>query len=466
MNPSAAKVPRDDDPVVERLRETLRLEADAVAPFTGRLRSIAAIHDWRARRRTARRRVAAAVAAVAGIAVIGVSAAVVANQPLRSTTVGVGGGSVNQSMLHIRGRVPTIRPALSAPPASGGPVPVPASFTPLSATFVTSRIGYVLGTVSCSSGRCLALAGTLDGGSAWQDLGVPAPPGTAPNFLASGTVELSMRFSDQNDGWIYGRVGTQYVLWWTANQGATWQAVGQAQTQGGEVLSLEATQRRAEAAVFRGSPAGLTMISSPQSSAIWRPVSATLPASGSNPSTQLVLQGNAGWIVANAPTFVAGARLGPSGRWASWVPVGGQCGPGIRVRVAAVKAQDLFAECQAPTGAAGAAVYYSADGGSTWTSMGRLPSGLRVQAFAAASNTTLAVAGRLDGRTVIEVSESAGSRWAPVWRGSGTVSNLGFENSSQGIAVVTSPAGSELLMTYSAGLTWQRQDFQKLPLSA
>ncbi|MHB1928188.1 MAG: beta propeller repeat protein [Acidimicrobiales bacterium] len=461
MSPSTAQIPPDDDPIVERLRETLRLEAEAVAPFTGRLRSIAAIHDWRARRQAARRRVATAVAAVAAVAVIGVSAAVVANQPVRSTAVGVGGGPVSQPLLHPQTQNPATKPAVSKPVASGGLVPMPANFAPLSATFVTTRIGYVLGTVPCSRVRCLELAGTLDGGGTWRDLGVPDPSGTTPLALpTSGAVDLSMRFSDQSNGWIYGHVDTQYVLWWTGDAGASWQAVGQAQTEGGVVTSLEATAQRAEAAVVRAPGGDMTMISSPQAAAAWKTVSPTLPAGGSNPSTDLVLQGHAGWVVDNAPTFVAGARLSPSGGWTSWKPI---CATGTRVQLAAVSAHVLFEECQASTGAA--TVYQSTNGGTSWFGAGQGPAGLKIQGFAAASQTTLAVAGRVGNQTVIELSENAGANWTIVWRGSGTVTQLGFEDPAQGIALVASGSRAELLMTYFYGRAWSQRDFQLAPLS-
>lgn len=454
MTARPAPLPAEDEPLVGRLRETFRLEAEAVAPFTGRYRSIAAIHDWRARRRAARRRAAGAILAVAAVAAVtaaGVSAAVVANRPAGTNVVaapGIRSGVIGR--LHqARSMTPTVG-AASVPE-------VPASFAPLAATFVTSDIGYTLGTVACPWVRCLTLAGTLDGGRTWTDLGTPVPAGTTLGLPASGPIALSMRFSDQDDGWIYGNVGTQYVLWWTGDAGHTWRAVGQKVTGGGSVTALEATGGRAQAAVVRGAPAGVTVISSAQSSTTWSQTSPRLRLAGTTtPATDLVLQQQGGWLVVNAPTFVSGARLASPGRWVPWTPVAAS---GATVHLAADSATDVFEAAQPAQGAAGAALYHSTDGGLQWSSIARLPAGLRVEALAAPTVGTVAVAGADGGRTVIQMSDDSWLTAQTVWSGSGPVSELGFEDAQQGIALI----GSRLLMTYDGGAHWAGVDFQHRP---
>src|SRR5207244_13617015 len=50
---------------------------------------------------------------------------------------------------------------------------VPAGFEPVSATFISSADGWVLGSVPCQDARCPAIVRTTDGGSTWSS--IPAP---------------------------------------------------------------------------------------------------------------------------------------------------------------------------------------------------------------------------------------------------------------------------------------------------
>lgn len=100
-------------------------------------------------------------------------------------------------------------------PVAVGPVgtKVPAGFTPMSATFVSDRTGWVLGSSPCptGTGRCDVIARTRDGGATWR--AIPSPR-TSPDSLAQ------IRFADERNGFITGD-----RLWATHDGGATWKAV-------------------------------------------------------------------------------------------------------------------------------------------------------------------------------------------------------------------------------------------------
>ena len=471
MSPSPAPLPpEDDDALLDRLRHALRSEADAVVPFSGRARSIAAIHDWAARRRRKRRRALTGVASLVLVCLVALSASVVADRPGASTSVGVTAPAGTRSSALLRPPQDTPTHSERSTPAALGSVPAGAvapGFEPLSATFVTPGIGYVLGTAACGGGRCPLLASTTDGGSTWTSLGNPDPSTSSGLALGSPTsVHLGIRFADQEHGWIYGYLGSTPVLWWTSDAGTTWTDLQPPALQGGEVAALEAMDGRAEAILVRGEPSGVQTVSAPKTSSAWKAVSVILPAGHQgNPSPQLVLQGSAGWLVEEDPTFVTGARLTRYGTWKRWSP---SCATTAeRVLLAAVSATDVLELCQ-PAGSTGDANLYQSkragDPGS-WTQIARTPYGLDPQALAANRADSFAVAGQQSGKAVIDLHTP--TSWiTPAWSGSGQLTELGFEDPLQGIAMVRSAHSSSMLMTYDGGLHWSRIDFQRSPPSS
>src|SRR5450759_5231023 len=70
---------------------------------------------------------------------------------------------------------PTLSPSIVAvapsptPSATSvSPDAIPADFQPLSVTFVSADMGWVLGSASCGSNTCPVVVRTLDGGRTWQ----------------------------------------------------------------------------------------------------------------------------------------------------------------------------------------------------------------------------------------------------------------------------------------------------------
>lgn len=136
-------------------------------------------------------------------------------------------------------------PTTTAPPVTRPPVggAVPAGFAPASASFPSASTGFVLGLDSaCSSGSCVALARTTDGGTHW--VGLPAPTAAyAPRGNAapsSQTAVSEVRFADELDGWAYGP-----DLFATHDGGRTWQQV----ELGGAVVALAAADGVVDAVV-------------------------------------------------------------------------------------------------------------------------------------------------------------------------------------------------------------------------
>jgi hypothetical protein len=471
VSPAAAPLPpEDDDALLDRLRHALRCEADAVVPFSGRARSIAAIHDWAARRRRRRHRAMTGAAGLVAICLVALSAAVIAGRADHSTSVGVTAPTSTRSGDLLRPPQDNHTPSSRPTPSALGAVPagaVPAGFEPLSATFVTPAIGYVLGTASCGSARCPLLASTTDGGSTWASLGDPDPSTSAGLDLGSPTsVHLGVRFADQEHGWIYGYLGSTPVLWWTSDAGTTWSDLQPSALAGGEVAALEAMDGRAQAIVVRGEPSGVQVVSTPKTSPVWKTVSTILPAGHQgNPSPQLALQGSSGWLVEQDPTFVTGARLTRYGTWQRWSP---PCATtSDRVLLAAPSATEVLALCQ-PAGSDGdASVYRSERAGNpgTWTQTARTPYGLDPQAFAANTADSFALAGQQSGRAVIELHTPT-SPIRAAWSGSGGFTQLGFEDPAQGIAMIRSADASSMLMTYDGGSRWSQVDFQRSPASS
>src|ERR1700761_3032504 len=108
----------------------------------------------------------------------------------------------------------------SARPASGNPPP-PKGFEADSASFVTAKTGYVLGTRKCSILPCTAeLEKTVNGGKTWTKVSAP-PTELVPTFTGSPRSAVStVRFANASDGWVYGP-----ALWATGDGGARWHRV-------------------------------------------------------------------------------------------------------------------------------------------------------------------------------------------------------------------------------------------------
>jgi photosystem II stability/assembly factor-like uncharacterized protein len=327
---------------------------------------------------------------------------------------------------------------------------VPAGFGVLSTSWISEQVGWALGAVPCTGGRCLSLAQTGDGGATWVPRQAPSvPPASATDALAAQKV----RFANLNDGWVFGP-----GLWATHDGGIHWARVTLPGASGAEVSSLEAASGQVHAALLDGPK--LRIESSPVGADAWQPSPLELSVgAGPVPSAQLVLQGNTGWLVEVNRVVVGGARL-QGGRWTAWDPPcldGG--GPAV---LASSNPSEVVAVCNEGlwTGPEVAIrAYESADGGSTFR---RLPSTLPRGSDRDAGRPgprSIAVAGATDaGRPTIVATFDDGATWRNVWRGNArrVLRELGFTTAWQGVAVETSSdgLGGRILMTHDGGRTW------------
>ena len=213
----------DDDELIERLRRTLQTEAAALRPrperqSNGRYREPGRILPLT-------RRWPYALAAVAAAAAIAIAAIEIPGngKPVRIETPASSPGAVVRPptpATTVVSRTAGPQPPTSLPPVTLPPVPVPAGFQPQSVTFDSLQHGWVLGTVPCTSGACLTIAQTHDGGHTWVK--TTAPDG---DFTSDGGA-ASVRFANGLDGWVYvdnPAGGSQ--LWSTHDGGTTWNPV-------------------------------------------------------------------------------------------------------------------------------------------------------------------------------------------------------------------------------------------------
>lgn len=466
----------DEAHLVDRLRATLRTEADAVEPFGPRARALAALTEHDTRRRASRRRRAAAVttaaAAVAAVAaVVTVTARTPAPTPVGVSGLGAGAG------FPLVGAPPATRariPQRAGPPAAAAHAPVsaatsppqtpatqgtaaasavPAGFSAMSVTFVTPYIGWVLGTVPCGTGSsCAAIARTSDGGVTWQYLGSPSA-GAQTLAVASGSqLQLQLRFADTSSGWIFGTAGGQPVLWATHDGGATWGPQQLPGASGVVVSSLEAAGGQVRLSAVTAQPLAVSIYGSPRATNSWKEALSLPTASSPAAPPQVVLQQSAGWLVEDDGGKAVGARLA-RGRWTQWTP---PCGAGGGIPLLAAPTPVwLAAVCPASS-----TLEASSDGGSTWVGVGALPP-VTVDAVAASSPGAVVLAGHGPTQAVIDRVAATGAPWQTAWTGpaGARVTELGFETTAQGVAVVDTGSGGELLMTHDGGASWQQVSF-------
>jgi photosystem II stability/assembly factor-like uncharacterized protein len=347
----------------------------------------------------------------------------------------------------------------TTPPVTTPIAPVPAGFQPLSVTFVSPHTGWVLGTALCGPSDCTILAQTTDGGSSWTEVGrLPMTLNrSAGNRSAGG--ESWVRFADLDTGWIVASAGSQASeLWVTHDGGRSWALEPNPGGASATVLALEASDGRVHLVDLEPGTGVDRIFSSPVGREAWAAASAT-PSFGAGPvpSSEMVLQGSAGWVLNVNRTVVGGARLNSSAGWTAWTPPCSDAhGPGY---LAASSTSSLYAVCTEGVWGSPAAgtipnsewLYASSNGGASFSVVGRVPQTTAAGIISVAPGTaTIAQAGG----SGITATFDGGKSWQRVSSVAG-ITYLGFTTASQGVAIAqTSDGSSALIMTHDGGHTW------------
>ncbi|MGZ4729282.1 MAG: WD40/YVTN/BNR-like repeat-containing protein [Acidimicrobiales bacterium] len=356
--------------------------------------------------------------------------------------------------------------------AGGSGTPVPTGFEPASVTFVSADQGVVLGTSSCSSPPCTAMAATDDGGATWHGLAAPAALLAAslrdPSSADAPGAVSEVRFGSHLDGWVFGP-----ALWSTHDGGEHWAE----QHLDGTVTDLASADGVAYAVVTTcpsgACEQGASLYRTDAGVDDWQVVDGvSLPAEGG----QIELHGRAAWFVGPASSDGGGATFLSSPDGATWTSHDDPCSAddAFLDSVAPVDTDNLFLLCVDDPGAGsqGKSVRVSTDAGATTTAKGSPPRGGIAAEIAAADSSSVAVTAQ-SGASFIYRSGDGAETWTTVDElpdGGAGFRDLGFTTSTQGVVISGEPVdtttetdapapGSQLLMTRDAGATWTPVSF-------
>ena len=338
----------------------------------------------------------------------------------------------------------------SAQPASGNPPP-PKGFEAASASFVSARTGFVLGTRRCSILPCKALLRrTVNGGKTWTSVPAPAvslvPPFTAPPLSNVSTA----RFSSASDGWLFNP-----GLWATTDGGRHWHRVALP----GEVIAVAASDGVVFAATepVNGGLGQAKLYRSRVGTSRWTRVAGVAPADA------LTVSGHSVWAGV-APTMSASTD---SGRHWSTLPF--RCPPDApdATAVAAASPANVALACTNPSspqpGVSHKDVFTSANGGRTFHLAGHPAqpgnTGLIAMPLGRPQVITLTAT---SGASYLYRSADSGRTWrmATYFDGGLGFRDLAYASATTGYLIHFggSPAiayGKGLMKTVNAGATWR-----------
>jgi hypothetical protein len=365
------------------------------------------------------------------------------------------------------------RTAVAAPAFGGLPGNSAAApgFQPLSLTFASQRVGWVVGTVVCGHGRrCLALRETKDAGLSWAARAIPPAMAVAITHAPVGLAypPLGVQFADSQDGWLYADGG----LWSTHDGGHSWQRhtpPNLAAPNEDTILDVASAAGKVYLLGWAGAK-GVIVDSSPAKTDRWHPARTPhlgLPAGGGLLVGALVLQGSAGWLVEGNDRGISGsARLDRKGHWLRWTPPCAALGNSFTVPTL-VGPQSLDAVCvmggfasplpnTAPPGATlgSSWLYSSNDGGATFRPVTQL--GLLGTSFgdlvSPAPGVLLVTQSGAHGDDLLQ-SLDGGTDFAVVYRG--VVGALAFATPTHGLAIIEKPShATAAIKTTDGGRHW------------
>ena len=355
-------------------------------------------------------------------------------------------------------------PAQGGLPAGG---PVPAGFRAVDLTWVSTDIGFALGTAPCATAPCTSIVRTVDGGKSW--VGLPAPKAMLSQTEdCSGSCVSGLRFANPDVGYAFG----PHALFLTTDGGRNW-----VQQRGGSAYSLEIVDGMALRVLGQAPSCApgcdFKVQRAALGSADWHDV--PLPAGGQHAGAELRASGRTA-VLATFGHTAGGAENATSVLFtstdagASWRKreTGEVCplasGDDEVDTVAVTVASDASAIvglCVPRGGSKAKFLVTVTDGVTTYTSepASRAAAG---DVVGAASATTLLVS--LD---QLYRSTDGGRHWQRTGadgKGPGAASWIGFQNSSVGrVLEVDGPgtvASTKVWTTTDAGRTWTASAFR------
>jgi len=334
---------------------------------------------------------------------------------------------------------------------------VPAGFRAASATFVSTREAFVLGTAPCPHAPCTSIARTLDRGVSWRGLPAPAMPLGEP-YTSTGPVVWGIRFATPELGFVFGD-----RLWVTTDGGEHWSALGYP---GGAILSLEIIDRQVLTVTARHGAGGLTgwtLWRRPIGGGRWVRITAVASSSG---TAGIATQAGVAALVDGSAVLVSTDGGLTVTRHPTPCHAVGRSFPVVTsVAVEAPRGLALLCAGEGYVSHTDKTVYVSGDLGATWKLAGH-PASLGDDGVIAASapgHLTIATA---SASSLLYYSADNGKTWrsAVIYPDGGQGWNdLGFTSARDGVVIHGHPDYGDrlgqLLLTDSGGLTWHAVTF-------
>jgi hypothetical protein len=333
--------------------------------------------------------------------------------------------------------------------AGSAAVAAPARFEPVSASFVTYRAGYVLGTRGHTTlpGAAM-LVKTVNGGRTWAAVPAPAVRLVDPSRPSPGSAVNAVFFADANNGWLFNP-----ATWVTHDGGRHWRQLSFP----GKPSAMAASNGVVFASVTPWGGGQSRLYTSPVGTDRWTLVPGVMPAGA------LTFFGRAGW--AGLPP-----NLWTTSDLRHWYKLpafrcppilGAPSGPSS---LAAGTATNVLLLCtgNGAAGSLGKTLFASANGGRTFRLVGPGPlPGSQVNMLAIPPGRpqviTLATA---SGASVLDRSVNGGKTWRMVQYNDGGIGwrDMRYVSPTVGWLVHGSLPGhitdNWLMRTVNAGATW------------
>jgi photosystem II stability/assembly factor-like uncharacterized protein len=344
-------------------------------------------------------------------------------------------------------------------------VNVSPGFRPESASFVTSNLGYVLGTSTCKTGSCLTIARTTDGGLTWKS--ISAPVTSIMNSIPAAPSSISrIFFISPLEGYLF-----DPGLFVTLDGGKTWKNLNVTKLFTGYVTSMQATAANvyvaASASDTIGGGSGRLFAAKRGSTSFT--VQNTLKIQLSN--YPIISANSLGVVI--SPLDSKGRVFYAVNGSSSWKSIAVNCSTefpndpivSIAAPVQGAQVPQLIALCASNPGAGSEQKkILISENLSTFVPTNSSPGlGGIAQSIASPDGKTIAVAAS-SGATFLYTTRDSGKNWKigleDATLGGASIHDLDFVSTSQAFAMIGDISGtvgisSKLIVTKNYGASWQ-----------